>query len=284
VYFFAAVQGTTWYVAHMIGGVLLTLYMLASLNAGHPLLAGAALGCAFATRTPMIFAFPFILYEAVRASSTAEAGAGLFSVIRKMNILKTFKKLLLFAIPVAVVIILIMLMNYARYDDVFEFGHRHLVVRWAPRIEKWGLFNYHFLSRNLMVAGALLPWIIPHEPYVQISTHGLAVWFTTPLFLYVLWPKKMDSFYQALICSVVLVAIPSLFYQNSGWVQFGYRFSLDYTQFLLIMIALGGRRFGKVFYALAAWCLIVNLFGAVTFDRMKQYYPMNSTHSYYQPD
>ena len=34
---------------------------------------------------------------------------------------------------------------------------------------------------------------------------------------------------------------PSLFYMNSGWVQFGYRFSLDYMVFLIVLLAIGGR-------------------------------------------
>jgi len=286
VYFFSAVQGTTWFVAHMIGGVLMTLYMLASLDAKRPILAGLALGCAFATRTPMLFAFPFFLYEVMRSSRSDRAGeaTGIVAYLRSLDWGRTIRKTLLFGVPVAVIVLLIMLMNYARFDDPFEFGHKYLEVRWAPRIEKWGLFNYHYLGRNLMVIFSLLPWLTPSPPYVQISTHGLALWFTTPLFLYALWPNKRDGFMNALIWSAILTAIPSLFYQNSGWVQFGYRFSLDFTQFLLMMIALGGRRFGKLFFALAAFALCVNLFGAVTFDRMRQFYPMQSTYSYYQPD
>lgn len=286
VYFFSAVQGTTWFVAHMVGGALLTLYLLASLDARHPVLGGLCLGCAFATRTPMLFAFPFFVYEAMRTSRPDDAPEtpGALGYLQSLDWGRLIKKAALFALPVAIIIVLNMLMNQARFDDPFEFGHRYLEVRWAPRIEKWGLFNYHYLGRNLMVVLSLLPWATPDPPYVQVSTHGLALWFTTPIFLYALWPKRRDGFYNALIWTALLVAVPSLFYQNSGWVQFGYRFSLDFTQVILVMIALGGRRFGRLFFTLAAWCLVVNLFGAITFDRMRQFYPMSSTHTYYQPD
>ena len=40
----------------------------------------------------------------------------------------------------------------------------------------------------------------------------------------------------------MLTALPSLLYQNSGYIQFGYRFSLDYFVFLVLLIAIGGRR------------------------------------------
>ena len=39
---------------------------------------------------------------------------------------------------------------------------------------------------------------------------------------------------------MLAVAVPIFLYQNSGWVQFGFRFSLDYTPWLLLLIPLGG--------------------------------------------
>ena len=65
-----------------------------------------------------------------------------------------------------------------------------------------------------------------------------ALWFTTPLVLYVLWPRDKPPIHRALWITIALVALPSLFYQNSGWVQFGYLFSLNYFLFLIIVIAI----------------------------------------------
>ena len=59
---------------------------------------------------------------------------------------------------------------------------------------------------------------------------------------------------------------------NSGWVQFGYRFSLDYTVFLIMLIAIGGRPLGRLGRGLIVIGILINLFGAVTFDRSWQYY------------
>ena len=52
--------------------------------------------------------------------------------------------------------------NYARFENPFEFGHEFLNIAWKERIERWGLFNYHFLSRNLAGALVLLPRILAH--------------------------------------------------------------------------------------------------------------------------
>ena len=52
--------------------------------------------------------------------------------------------------------------NYARFQNPFEFGHQFLHVQWQERMFRFGLFNYHFLSRNLAAALVLLPRIMTH--------------------------------------------------------------------------------------------------------------------------
>jgi hypothetical protein len=61
-------------------------------------------------------------------------------------------------------------------------------------------------------------------------------------------------------------------YQNSGWVQFGYRFSLDYMVFLVMLLAIGGRPLSRVARGLIAFGIAINLFGAWSFDREWKYY------------
>src|SRR6478609_8970497 len=73
VYWFVAVQGTVWFVAHVVGAALATAYLYCSLDAAHPFAAGLALALGFATRTPLGFAFPFFVIEAHRAAAKADA-------------------------------------------------------------------------------------------------------------------------------------------------------------------------------------------------------------------
>ena len=86
---------------------------------------------------------------------------------------------------------------------------------------------------------------------------------------------------------VCAVAWPSLLYQNSGWVQFGYRFSNDYAVFLFALLAVGGGRWRGLFAGAALWALAVNAFGAATFGRGEyvDYYFVDPTQRIlYQPD
>lgn len=263
VLFFAAVQGRVWYTAHVVGVLLCLAYVWCSIDARHPVLAGLALAFAAVTRTPMAFMFPLFLFEAWRTRGGRD---DLPAVLRRAA---------LFAAPVVVVAVAAAAHNYARFDSLSEFGHSYLQVRQQAQIETHGLFSFHYLSRNLTVAFTLLPELSLSAPYVTVSGHGMALWFTTPILLYLLWPRTRGPLHRALWVSVALVAVPTLFYQNSGWFQFGYRFGLDYMVLLMCLIAIGGRPLTRVGKGLIIAGIVINLFGAWSFDRHQEYYRGN---------
>jgi hypothetical protein len=289
VYFFSAVQGSVWFAGHVFGTSLMCGYLFFSLDARRPLAAGICLGLGFLARTPVGFAFPFFFLEALRVAGEGEEGLrrldGLWRRARAVLRPPHVWKLVVFALLPAACLVSAMVINELRFDDPLEFGHRYLDVRWSSRFSKWGLLNYHFLSRNLTCILALLPWFSRVPPYLQISNHGLALWFTTPLVLWAVWPRRKEALTVFLWVTVLLAALPSLLYQNTGWVQFGYRFSNDYMPALFMLIAIGGRSFGRLFWAAAAFSVLVNTFGAVTFGRMGRFYPEgHAKAAFFQPD
>ncbi|HEY0192255.1 MAG TPA: hypothetical protein VGC42_14135 [Kofleriaceae bacterium] len=268
VLYFAAVQGKVWYTTHVVGVALALGYAWASIEARRPVIAGLALGAAALTRTAMAFMVVLFVCEAWRMAGgrvawRAERGA----MLRALG-----RRLLPFAAPVIGFALLGCLYNYVRFGAPTEFGHTYLEVRQQAQIEQFGLASYHYLARNLAVAFTLLPELVPHAPYLQIGGHGLALWFTTPVLLLVVWPRERNALHRALWLTVLVVALPSLLYQNSGWVQFGYRFGLDYLVFLIMLLAIGGRPLTRVARALIIAGIAINLFGALTFDRAWQYY------------
>ncbi len=258
VLFFSAVGGKVWYTAQIVGVALALVYAWASIEAARPVVAGLALGAAALTRTPMAFMFPLFAFEAWRMAKGDRKAVA--------------RTLVRFAIPIACFAIAGMIYNYVRFASPTEFGHTYLDVRQQPLIEQYGLASYHYLARNLAVAFTLLPELPGHAPWIQIGGHGLAMWVTTPLLVLLVWPHDKPALHRALWLTVACVALPSLCYMNSGWVQFGYRFSLDYMPFLIMLLAIGGRPLGRVGKALIIAGVVVNLFGAITFDREWQYY------------
>ncbi len=289
VYWFSSVQGTVWFAAHVVGAALAALYIYTSIGAHSPVLAGLFLGLGFATRTPLGFAFPFFLYQALRAHQRGPLpeGAGLLSIIKNTRADIFEKSLLPFAVAPSLLLSLLLWHNAARFGNPFEFGHGLLDIAWRGRIDKWGLASYHYLGRNLAVMLTSLPFTrTPGAPF-QINAHGLALWITTPIFAWAIWPKQSGALFKALALSAFFVALPSLLYQNSGWIQFGYRFSNDYALFLFVMIALGARRFNVSFWLLAACAIAVNAFGAITFQRagFERFYFIDRTQKIlHQPD
>ncbi len=268
VLFFAAVQGRVWFTAHVVGVALACGYAWASIEAARPIVAGVCLGLAAITRTPMAFMFPLFVFEAVRMSG----GWSRLRTEPRAAARALARPLLAFAAPVVVIAVAAMIYNAARFDAPTEFGHTYLNVRQQAQIEAHGLFSYGYRARNLAVALPLLPELPGKEPWLLVSGHGLALWITTPVFLLLLWPRARPPLHRSLWITVALVALPTFFYQNSGWVQFGYRFSLDYTVFLVLLLAVGGRPLGRVARALIIVGIVVSLFGAWSFARHPQYY------------
>jgi hypothetical protein len=300
VYFFVAVQGTVWFAAQVVASALIVLFLLFSLKAEHPLLAGAALGALWTTRPPTLLIAPLFLIEALRRyrrpategafeargqDATAHPLMQALHWVRGADPVPVLRAIALFSAPALLALGIQLWLNAARFDDPFSFGYEYLQIRWKARIDTWGLFSYHYFSKNLAVFAASLPWFYEAAPHVKISLHGLALWFTTPNLFWLLWPARLDARLVGLYGSALLIALLDLCYQNSGWIQFGYRFALDYMPLLFVLLALGGRRFGPLFALCAVFAVIVNTFGALTFERAWLFYDNDgSQNRLFQPD
>jgi hypothetical protein len=292
VYFFTAVEGTVWFAAMVVATAASALYVLYALDAERPLLAGAMIGCLYLSRPPAVWMALLFALEALRVSRTS---GGRFDV-RALG-----RRYLLFALPILVALAFVAWTNWTRYGRATPvyFDHQYLSVAWRSRMIRWGMLSYHFLAKNLGVSLTSLPWMPPPgsgpsfgAPF-KINEHGLAIWFTTPLYLWLLWPKRLEDhperrwLYVVAALSAALPAVMDLLYQNTGWRQFGYRFSNDYVVMLFVMLAVGGRPMRWLFASAAAWGVAWNLFGAITFDRARFdrfYFRDGSQTVVYEPD
>jgi len=310
VYFFTAVEGTVWFAAMVVGAALQALYVLFALDAEQPLLAGAMMGCAYLTRPPMLLSSVLFAFEALRVSTKAVPAtppadgpwlARVRALYAKVDLESLARRYVLFATPVLAALAVVTWSNWSRYGRAtpIYFDHELLTVAWHGRMQKWGgMLSYHFLAKNLGIALTSLPWLPPRGEEIQfgapfkINEHGLALWFTTPLYFWLLWPKRFETedrkwLYAIVAFAAALPAAMGLFYQNSGWRQFGYRFSNDYAVLLFVLLAIGARPMRRLFSAAAIWGVAVNLFGAATFDKAafdRFYFREGSQTVVYQPD
>ena len=284
VYFFSAVQGTVWFAAHVVGCGLAAMFVLYALDAERPAVAGLLLGFMFLTRVTTLLLGALFVFEVVRAAylkshdalpTEGKLSGRIETVWRDLDRSYLVKQIAIFALPLVACFAVASAMNNARFHDPapWAFGHEYLTVGWQGRIRRWGLFSYHFLPRNLGVMWASLPWrAAPHETFgahvpFQISGHGVALWFTTPFYFWLFRPKRATYLTYAAFFAALGPLVMNLLYQNSGWFQFGYRFSNDYAILLFVMLAVGLPKLGRLFAFCAAWAIAWNLFGAVTFER-----------------
>ncbi|HTJ84129.1 MAG TPA: hypothetical protein VL400_20560 [Polyangiaceae bacterium] len=279
VYWFSAVQGTVWYAGHAVGAACTIGYVAASVGARRPALAGLCLGLALATRPSLFFAAPLFALELGRVARRSE------SPLRSASLAA-----LRFLVPLAAIGAMLAAYNFVRFGEPLEFGHRFLDVVWRPRMERWGLFSFHYVGRNLGVLLGSTPFVGQSQAPFAISGHGLALWITSPFFVWALAPRSMPgparSLFRALALSAAAVAVVDLGYHNTGWVQFGYRFSNDYAPLLFLMIALGRRKLGFGFGLAGAFAVVVNLFGAISFARpaYARFYVAAPFETYFEPD
>jgi hypothetical protein len=307
VYFFTAVEGTVWFAAMVVASAAAALFVLYALDAERPVVAGAMIACTYLSRPPVALIALLFALEAARVSlrdgpplegSWARRAR---DALARLDYPALAKRYALFWLPILVAFAFVAWTNHSRYGRATPvyFDHEYLTVAWRSRMARWGMVNYHFLAKNLGVSMTSLPWLPPPagspsfgSPF-KVNEHGLALWFTTPLYLWLLWPKQLASdpprrwLYVAVALSAALPAAMDLLYQNTGWRQFGYRFSNDYSILLFVLLAIGARPMGRLFYGAAAWSLGWNLFGAITFDRGqfdRFYFRDGSQTIVYQPD
>ena len=263
-----SIRGEVWFTAEVVGVTFTLLYLHAALRAKHPVLAGAALACGTLCRTPIAFSAVFFLLEAFLDGGLLD-GANLRAALgdpQRRN--KAVKRVALFAASAAVIAAPMAWMNAVRFGNPAEFGHSHLYAnRVNLDIRAHGLFSFHYLGRNLRSAFLLLPKLDLQPFRLGYDPNGMSLLVTTPLFALLLFPRERPRLWRLLWITLAAVALPGFLYQNNGWQQFGFRFSLDYTPYLIILLALSGRALDGVFWLLAVLGVAVNAWGAAVFNR-----------------
>ncbi len=262
-FFYCAIRGEVWFSAEVMGVAFTCLYVRNAVGARRPLLAGVFWSMAVLTRTPLLFTGVFFLMEAI----TPTPG-------KRMEELKAFfgkpsepfksklQPFLVGALPLAVIA---MAMNQTRFGSIAEFGHRFFFEnRVNQDIDTFGLFHPTYLSRNLEAAFLLFPKF--NAGRLEYSPWGMSLLLTLPILVLLVMPKEKPRLHWPLWITVAACALPGFFYQNTGYAQFGFRFSLDYTPYLLLLLAVGGWSLKKWLpLALIAVGVLVNFWGALGF-------------------
>ncbi|MDY7229241.1 hypothetical protein [Hyalangium rubrum] len=268
-FFYCAIRGEVWFSAEVMGVAFTCLYARNAVQAHRPVLAGLFFSMATLTRTPLLFAGLFFVLEALCPGPDRRAQLRALAT----NWKPAARKLGLFALGAAPLALLAASYNLYRFGSLGEFGHAFLYNnRVNVDIDRYGLFDFTYLQRNLQAAFFKLPHVSFNPLRLEYDPHGLSLLLTLPLLVFLFFPRKTPRLHWALWLTVAVCALPGLFYQNTGYMQFGFRFSLDYTPYLLLLFAIGGWPLRhRAVMAAVALGVLVNFWGAVAFSGYTEY-------------
>jgi hypothetical protein len=179
-FWYSAIDGGVWHVAHTTAVVFLLAAIWAAVVRGSPLLAGAFLGMAFMCRPATILggAFALIWFADRWYVARPDGRTGLRAI--------DLRPLIALAVGVAPFVATSMVLNALRFASPFEYGYNYteqlyqVGVRW-----RWpyGFFDLRYLPRHAAVFIEQMPTVLAEPPFIRPSWAGLASWVTTPAIL-----------------------------------------------------------------------------------------------------
>jgi hypothetical protein len=147
-------------------------------------------------------------------------------------------------VPIGVMMALLLGYNYLRFNHALDFGYFYMNVdaRVAEDMRTYGWFNLHYIPRNLWAMWLEMPkWDATNHRLV-LDSNGLSLLLTTPALVYLLWARKRAPFVVGAWVALAFLLVPLVTYYNTGWRQFGYRFSLDCMAPILVLLAVAAEQ------------------------------------------
>lgn len=267
--FFFITNGWVWFIAQnfSFGLTVMSLYYAVKACPGRSL---ALWACAVGCRPFQALYLPVLIWLMIRTWKRTEPNFTVVSKIKK----QWFK-----GIPCALIAISYFILNYARFGNIFEFGHNYLPE--FTRIET-GQFNIAYLADNLKrmfrlpvlntnVDGTTL---INHA-FNFFNSDGVAFYIVNPIFILFLITLIYKCFSKNKkdlgICILIFILgciniIMICMHRTLGGWHFGNRYTCDMLPVILIGILLSmpkGEKFMPIPRLILIYGFAINLVGTI---------------------
>jgi len=247
-FWFIASVGSSWYIEHVVAVLFLTLAMILALCKKSPFLTGLLLGFAFLSRLPVILSFPFFLFLFFEQKGTWKS---------------RLRVAAFFFIGLGILVCIYELYNFGRWGVLSDLGYTLIPgIQQDPYFSE-GIFNLSYIPRHIYAIFFQGPILLNSFPYFEPNWMGLGLFFTTPAFIYIFkgpWSKLSKYAAFAVVCILPIL----ITHGTVGFTQFGYRFGLDFTPFLILLAAKGMREnLGWEEKILIILSILINLWGTV---------------------
>lgn len=231
IFWYLACDGKAWFYAQIASFLFLTLAVVETFGKRRPLVIGLLLGAAFWCRLPVVLSLPFFL---IMISDQWINQDKSLNVIRRIR----FKPLILLGFGVGIFVLLNFGYNLLRFDTISDIAY-NIQAKEEPWFYPKGLFHISYIWKHLYIFFLKLPLFSWDAPYVKPSLEGMSILITTPAVIYVIFAGIRNKIALACWSAIIPVALVSFTHGGYGWIQFGYRFAVDFYPFLLVLIALG---------------------------------------------
>jgi hypothetical protein len=258
IYWFLASVGSSWYLAQVTGVLFIFLALNEFFGKSRPFIIGIFLGAAYWSRLPVILSITFFI---IAFSDKFKFYNG------KLDIRKYSLGILTFFLGVVIFVGFDFIYNYLRFNTIFDIAY---YLQPGILSEPWfskGYFNLIYIPNHLNILFLKGPILINKFPYMEPSWAGMAIWMTTPAFIFSL-KAPLDKITLACWSSIILISIIIMSHGGTGFTQFGYRYAMDFYPFLLLLTIRGIGGEIKLFHKLIIILgVIVNLWGVVWINK-----------------
>ena len=259
IHWYHAEVGSGWYFAHIVGITFLWISLLLAARGAHLFWASVMIGAAFLSRYPTALGGIFLPVYFFATLISFEGG-------RPRIHPRPLLALLAGLVPA---LLLYFAYNYVRWGGPWDMGYT-LVLRPGDPNYIYGLFNFRYIPIHLVEMFTTWPRVVEQPPYLVPSLFAMAIWIATPALVLTLRAPLFDRLTVAAWAAVLLTAVVDLSHGGNGFTQFGYRHTLDFLPFLLLLVAAGMRgHVGRVTKSLVAASILVNTWGVVTLSVLR---------------
>jgi hypothetical protein len=259
IFWWLASVGSVWLIAQVMATFFMLLAIHEAFNKARPLLIGLLVGASYWCRLPTILGIFFFAGLIVSRQSSEKW---------KTKARTALPSLIKLAAGAGIFVLFDMLYNVVRFGTPFDAGYWLIP---GVQNEPWfsqGLFSLSYIPVNLTPFLTGLPVFTLNPLSVVIPMTGLAIWFTTPAFIFALKSKVKDPVTWWSWIAIVSIALVIFTRGLSGW-GFGYRYAVDFYPFLYVLTVKGiGEKVKWYHKLLIIIGVLVNLFGTIAVNKL----------------
>ncbi len=245
--------GGDWHFAHAVAICAMIMALIEFFGRKRSWVVGLAIGAAILCRPTTAFVSVFFVLPLLRRREWGRVARWIIGPLAAIALLGLY--------------------NYLRFADPWDFGYQRMVLRGEglELMRQYGQFDQHFVLRNFFWF-FLAPLLPVREgvsfPWLGFDPHGLSLFITTPAAIYAfvairrMWDREVvrDACIGIGLCVLVL-----LMYFNTGYVQFGHRFAMDYLPLLMVLIVMGmNAKPGRLGTGLIVASMIIHAWGILS--------------------